>query len=102
MFGADSVLWVEGLTEEVCFPKIASVRRLQVQGTAIIGVVQTGDFEGRRSATTIQIYQRLSASSGLLPPAVGFIFDREGRTDRERGALLALTSTLVTGGWKGL
>jgi predicted ATPase len=84
VFGADSILWVEGLTEEVCFPKIAAARRLQVRGTAIIGVVQTGDFEGRRSATTIQIYQRLSASSGLLPPAVGFIFDREGRTDRER------------------
>jgi len=84
VFGADNVLWVEGPTEELCFPKIAAARRLQLRGTAIIGVVQTGDFEGRRSATTIQIYQRLSASSGLLPPAVGFIFDREGRTDRER------------------
>ena len=84
VFGADSILWVEGPTEEVCFPKIAAARRLQLRGTAIIGVVQTGDFEGRRSATTIQIYRRLSASSGLLPPAVGFIFDREGRTAQQR------------------
>ncbi len=84
VFGADSILWVEGATEELCFPKIAAPRGVELRGTVVIGVVQTGDFEGRRSATTIEIYRRLSASRGLLPPAVGFIFDREGRTDQER------------------
>jgi len=84
VFGADNILWVEGPTEELCFPKIAAARGLQLRGTVIIGVVQTGDFEGRRSVTTIQVYRRLSTSTGLLPPAVGFIFDREGRTNQER------------------
>ncbi len=84
VFGADDILWVEGPTEELCFPKIAAARRLPLRGTVIIGLVHTGDFEGRRSATTIEIYRRLSASSGLLPPAVGFIFDREGRTNQQR------------------
>src|SRR5439155_11899920 len=81
VFGADAILWVEGLTEELCFPKIAQRPLL---GTAIVGVMHTADFDPRRSEATVQLYQRLSGGRGLLPPAVGFIFDREGRSDGER------------------
>jgi len=85
VFGADDILWVEGRTEEECFPKILRQRRRPLLGTAIIGVLRTGDFEGRRRSTmTVEIYERLSAGSGLLPPAIAFIFDREGRTEAEQ------------------
>jgi hypothetical protein len=53
-------------------------------GTKITGVVQTGDFESKHSDTILEIYRRLSEGGGLLPPAIGFIFDRENRTERER------------------
>lgn len=85
VFGADNILWVEGRTEELCFPKI--VRRLTdhpLLGTAIVGVLHTAEFEARRSEATIELYNRLSAGRGLLPPAVGFIFDREGRSAEDR------------------
>jgi hypothetical protein len=39
------------------------------------------------SKTVFEIYQRLSQGRGLLPPAIGFIFDREKRTPRERADL---------------
>lgn len=87
VFGADSILWVEGRTEEECFPKILHHRGRPLLGTAIIGVLQTGDFEGRRSKTTVQIYERLSRGGGLLPPAIAFVFDREGRTAVEQDEL---------------
>ena len=87
VFGADNILWVEGQTEELCFPKVAAKHHILLRGTTIIGVVQTGDFEGRRSAMTIEVYRRLSETTGLLPPAVGFVFDREDRTAREQDDL---------------
>ena len=46
-------------------------------------MVQVGDFEGKHSKTVFEIYTRLSRGRGLLPPAIGFIFDREGRTESE-------------------
>ncbi len=88
VFGADNILWVEGRTEELSFPRI--LQRLTEQpllGTAVVGVLHTADFDARRSEATIELYKRLSAGRGLLPPAVGFIFDREGRSEQDRADL---------------
>jgi ABC-type branched-subunit amino acid transport system ATPase component len=80
VFGADAILWVEGRTEEQCFPKIIqSLSGRPLLGTAIVGVLHTAEFEARRSEATIELYNRLASGHSLLPPAVGFIFDREGR-----------------------
>ena len=81
VFGADSILWVEGPTEEMAFPIITEkVAKRSLMGTAILSVIHTGDFEGKHGKTIFEIYQKLSRGHGLLPPAIGFIFDREGRT----------------------
>jgi predicted ATPase len=89
VFGADDILWVEGRTEELCFPLIISrlVER-PLLGTAVVGVVHTGDFESKHSGMIFEVYRRLSESRGLLPPAVGFIFDQEERTEEERQDLI--------------
>jgi hypothetical protein len=85
VFGADAILWVEGRTEELCFPRIVQqLLRRPLLGTSVVGVLHTAEFEGRRSEATIELYNRLSTGHGLLPPAVGFIFDREGRTVQDR------------------
>lgn len=85
VFGADDILWVEGPTEEAGFPLILSkVAKRPLLGTKILGVVQTGDFESKHSDTILEIYRRLSEGRGLLPPAVGFIFDREDRDEAAR------------------
>lgn len=83
VFGADNILWVEGRTEEVCFRLIVEqVLKQELLGTEIIGVKQTGDFQGRNAKAVPEIYERLSKGRGLLPPALAFAFDREGHTNK--------------------
>lgn len=85
VFGYDRVLWVEGETEEACFPII--LRELTDQplmGTAILRVQHTGDFNRKDAKNVIAIYERLSQlEGGLVPPLVGFIFDREDRSAKD-------------------
>lgn len=96
VFGADDILWVEGTTEEECFPLIMSgVAGRPLLGTKIIGVLSTGDLEGKRSRDVYRIYKKLSESSGLLPPTVGFIFDKEERTKGDRQDLIRESGGLV-------
>ncbi|MCH7480864.1 MAG: AAA family ATPase, partial [Chloroflexi bacterium] len=87
VFGADNVLWVEGSTEESCFQEIIPAKcKNNLLGTAIASVLHTGDFESKKknsAETYIRIYKRLSESTALIPPAIGFIFDREGRSEEE-------------------
>jgi ABC-type cobalamin/Fe3+-siderophores transport system ATPase subunit len=84
VFGADNILWVEGRTEEECFPMILErVAEKPLLGTQILGVRQTGDLEGRQAAEAFQIYEKLSEGRGLRPPAVGFIFDCEDRSEQD-------------------
>lgn len=89
VFGADNILWVEGDTEELCFPLILSqICKQPLLGTVILGVIHTGDIDGKQSEIIFKIYQKLSRSTGLLPPAIGFIFDQEGRTQTDQDDLI--------------
>jgi len=88
VFGADNVLWVEGATEENCFPLIVQkILQKPLLGTAILGVLSVGELEGKHSEKVWKIYQRLSKGKALIPPAIGFIFDREGRSQKDRAQL---------------
>jgi hypothetical protein len=55
-----------------------------MSSTAVLGVLNVGDLQGKHASRIISIYNRLSKGSALLPPAVGFIFDREGKSDAEQ------------------
>jgi len=96
VFGADNILWVEGQTEEVCFPRIVEgILEQELLGTEIIGVKQVGDLEGRHAKTILEIYQRLCKGRGLLPPALAFSFDREERTESELKQLAKDSNGLI-------
>jgi len=96
VFGADNVLWVEGETEEICFPKILEkLAGRSLMGTALVGVVHTGDFEGRHAERVLEIYGRLSKGQTLLPPAIGFVFDLECRSPQEQRELKRRGDELV-------
>jgi hypothetical protein len=85
VFGADNVLWVEGQTEELCFPMILNtIASRSLMGTAILGIRKTGDLQGRDRQKVIEMYQRLSGATSLLPPAIAFIFDSECLTAQQR------------------
>jgi predicted ATPase len=87
VYGADKILWVEGETEEIVFPKIAQrLADVDSVGVTMLKVNATGDFERNRGAKprlVFEAYKRLSSSNALIPPAIGFIFDREDRSQQE-------------------
>lgn len=89
VFGADNIMWVEGKTEEVCFPRIVDrIRGVSLMGTAILSVINTGDLHSRKKKELVyQVYKKLSQSSGLMPRAIGFLFDSEKLTDNEKANL---------------
>ena len=87
VFGADNILWVEGQTEEACYPLIITrLSKHNLLGTKLVGVLNTGDFEGKNKkivSLVIGVYKRLSTSAALIPPSLGFLFDRERLTKDE-------------------
>ena len=86
VFGADAILWVEGLTEERCFPRILKqISQDALFGVSILAVRSTGEFESKRPSADLiwEIYEKLSSGRALLPPAIAFVFDREGRSENE-------------------
>jgi hypothetical protein len=96
VFGADNVLWVEGETEEECFPRILKrIANRSLMGTAVLGIRQTGDFSGRDRKKVLNLYRRLSEAKTLLPPAIGFIFDHECLSDMEKEDLVRMGQDLV-------
>lgn len=85
VFGADQILWVEGATEEQCFPLIVEhLLNRRLMGTRLVGMLHTADLDGRDSKRAIGIYRSLSQGSSLVPPALGFIVDRELRSDSKQ------------------
>jgi len=93
-FGADRVLWVEGQTEEYCFPKVLARHHPDLlSGLRILRVSDTGSFARKKIKdirAAANMYERLSKGSALIPPAVGFLFDREEKTDEEMRGLRQL------------
>lgn len=100
LYGADKILWVEGETEELAFPLIADrIAKIDSIGTAIIKVNATGDFESPkkiRPRMVFETYKNLSSSGAIIPPAIGFIFDRETRNETDIAGLVAESSGSVT------
>ncbi|MGC2945498.1 ATP-dependent nuclease [Burkholderia ambifaria] len=91
LYGADRILWVEGETEELTFPDIArKVGGFDVIGVTMLKVNATGDFESPkkiRPKMVFDTYCQLSTAGALLPPAIGFVFDSEGRTKTDMDSL---------------
>ena len=90
VFGPDALIWVEGPTEENCFPLIwAHFVGEFPSGVAFRSVVNTGDFQSKRAQMVADVYRRLSSAVALIPPALGFVFDSERLSEEEKGRLIA-------------
>lgn len=100
VFGMDSIIWVEGPTEEAVFKEIVlKLLKRPMLGTAILPVIHTGDFEGKNKKTKkliMNIYKKLSGSGSLMPPALGFVFDNEGRSSQDLADMAKLGPLLFT------
>lgn len=86
VFGLDNIIWVEGPTEAECFPAILRyIRREAALGTTFVPMRHTSDFDKKKSKAVEawDLYKRISEGGSLVPPAVGFAFDREQRSPAE-------------------
>lgn len=87
VFAADRVVWVEGPTEELCFPYLYQKLIGPIpRGTIITSVAATGDFNSnkRNPAIVYEVYRRLSAAAATLVVSVVFSFDTEKLTETEK------------------
>jgi predicted ATPase len=86
VFGADAIVWAEGPTEEACFQRVLKAMGVDLGSrVSIVALRNTGDLQAKRSKAEAiwEIYQRLSQTNALMPRALAFSFDREGRTKDE-------------------
>ncbi len=86
VFGADHILWVEGITEEEAFNLFLNKGLIKTKKSVnIIAVRNTGDFDKKNKHINLimDIYTKLSNGNALIPPALGFIFDKEKLTAKE-------------------
>ncbi|HEY9807914.1 MAG TPA: AAA family ATPase [Halomicronema sp.] len=84
VFGMDQIFWVEGPTEEKCYPLIIKeIIKKPLRGIQILAIKNTGDLEGKRAHVIFDVYDKLSGGQNLFPPAIGFLFDKELRTPQE-------------------
>jgi hypothetical protein len=90
VFAAERVIWVEGPTEELCFPYLyQKLIGPLPRGLIITSVAATGDFNTKRRDRELvyEVYSRLSASTASLVVSVAFSFDTEKLTDSEKQAM---------------
>lgn len=96
VFGMDKILWVEGPTEEKCYPLIIKgILKKPLRGIQVLATKNVDDFQGNRAGIIFDIYDKLSGSQSLFPPAIGFLFDRELRTPQEMESLRKRSSNPV-------
>jgi energy-coupling factor transporter ATP-binding protein EcfA2 len=84
VFGFDKVLWVEGQSDADAFKQLLQAVGRPQRRVGILPVRDTGAFTRRKIAEVIGIYRSLSMGGALLPPAVLFLFDRDGRSEIEQ------------------
>lgn len=88
VFAAERIIWVEGQSEELCFPYLYQklLGMPLPRGTIITAVAATGDFITRRRdcAIVYEVYRRLSAAGASLAVQVVFSFDAEQLTESEK------------------
>src|SRR5262249_24204545 len=103
VFGADAIIWVEGPTEEVCFPLFLEAAGIELNSKLkVVALRNTGDFETKRrygkdsAKAAWDIYQKLSGGDSLMPRALAFSLDREERSDEAVAELVKLSGGTIS------
>jgi energy-coupling factor transporter ATP-binding protein EcfA2 len=83
VYGFDEVLWVEGQSDALSLTFLRDARGSSRRRLAVLPVRDTGAFRRRTVSEVLDIYRTLSMGDALIPPALLFVFDRDGRTPTE-------------------
>ncbi|MDG7000344.1 MAG: AAA family ATPase [Nitrososphaerota archaeon] len=96
VFGFDSVLWVEGPSDQMCFTVVINAKIGPIPGLTVMPVRDTGSFERRKASDIVAIYKQASMGSALLPTTVGFLLDQDGRAPADMQRAIADTKGAVS------
>jgi hypothetical protein len=80
VFAADRIVWVEGPTEEICFPEIYKFKAKKPvpAGCKILAVPDTGRLTGGKyKEATFQLYRSFAEKAAPLVHGTRFSFDSE-------------------------
>lgn len=95
VFGADQVVWVEGHTEELCFPlMLAQASPADARRVNFVRLRNTGDLKARprqKAQMVWDIYTNLTKGAGILPPVLAFNLDKEDLSPEEQKKLLQIS-----------
>jgi ABC-type ATPase involved in cell division len=86
VFAADRIIWVEGKTEEICFPLLVKARNSKMPiGTSFLGLRNTGDLDSKKTDAqkVLHLYTKLGEANGIMPSALAYSLDKELRSERE-------------------
>lgn len=95
VFGYDYVLWTEGPSDAAVFNILIDEWNPISFAVAVCPVRNTSEFDKPTIAQTVEIYTALSHAQALIPPTLGFIFDRDGRTGIEINEALHRTDATI-------
>jgi predicted ATPase len=94
VLSAERIVWVEGDTEELCFPLVCQ-RNPNLEavphGVRFVSVVATGDFQARSKRIreiVFSVYRRLTENINPLLRSVKFSFDSERLTEIDKAELV--------------
>jgi hypothetical protein len=89
VFAADHIVWVEGETEESCFPMLLAESGDTTRSVQFIALLATGDFQDKKvkAEKVFQIYERLTSATAPVISKVAFNFDSEGLTQEKKADL---------------
>lgn len=97
VFGLDAVAWVEGKTEEKCFPLIVRAAGYEmVNRTAFVAVASADSISKLNANALWDAYKALASRNALAPVSVSISLDRERRTDATCGDLIRRSRGLVS------
>ncbi|MCJ2080257.1 AAA family ATPase [Methylobacterium sp. J-090] len=79
VFAAEHIVWVDGETEEACFPMLLAQSKDDTRSVLFIPLLHTGDFHDRkvRADKVFQIYERLTGATAPVVSKVAFNFDAD-------------------------
>jgi predicted ATPase len=86
VFGSDRIVWVEGDTEEQCFPLLFShLGHPLPKGTNVAKIIATGNLslKNRNVDMIFDIYDKVSKMASPLTRACVFTMDRETMSDQD-------------------
>ena len=98
VFGANAIVWVEGMTEQLCFPKLLSAgANKYTEDVKFVGLKEVGPFDKAKLSAKLlwDAYEKLAQADALTPPTVAFCLDRESRQKNEIAEIEKLSKNKV-------